>query len=44
MKQVSKSYDYVDDCLVNRNRTEEHEKLSKELGGGITEAILWKGK
>lgn len=32
---------YVDDCLVNRNRTEEHEKLSKDE---ITKAIVWKSK
>ena len=35
---------YVDDCLVNRNRTEENEKLSKDLKDYITEAIVWKGK
>ena len=35
---------YVDDCLVNSNRTEEHEKLSKEIEDEITKAIVWKGK
>ena len=35
---------YVDDCLVNRNSTEEHEKLSKDLKDKITKEIVWKGK
>ena len=35
---------YVDDCLVNSNRTEENEKMSKEFEDEITKEIVWKGK